>query len=434
MRCFPALALVLLAVSSAHAIGENATINADRVPVQSGIGKIGPGAYYITGYLNKGDRVYVEAEAENGCYPIRPPAGSYDLISKHEISTPDHRGMAKVKHNNTPVLMGSKFKGPQDNPTRAVRDGLHAGAEVFVVGPLEGEYYPIKPESSLRYVPKEFVALDAGAEPLTELRSGSASPSGQSFDPMGSDPALDPESARKVQQAEQTYRKAQSNNQLADWAAAQQLYEELAKNSNPDVRLTALNRLEFIRMRNQPSTVAGNTNFQTGRYSGATSPTGFHPPGSPPRAGSNYTYAEDSGPARLAPLTQQPPAVPRTMQPPAASPPVAPPPAAPPPVTAPPAVQSPPNQARSTPLPPSNTAAKEFGQLLRSNRTEAGRPLFFLADSRGSLKCYVVPTDAVPLESFVGQNVEIASHGPLTYHTDLRAYMITASQVTLMNR
>lgn len=430
MRCLPALALGLLTAAVAHGQDPkhetNATIIKDGTQVKSGIGTVGPGAYYATGYLNNGDRVKVELAAENGCYPISPPAGSYDLISKHDISTPDHRGLAKVKKDNALVLMGSKFKGPQDNPTRAVRNGLNRGAEVFVVGTLEGEYFPIKPESSLRFVPVEAVQLDAGVQEKLEQPPVSAGTPGQSLDPSGGDQSIDPTTQQNVAQAEQTYRKAQANNQAADWAAAQQLYEGLAKSTNPDVRLTALNRLEFIRLRNRPPAYANSTDYQTGRYNGTASPTGFRPTGSAPRAASNYAYAPDAGPARLVPLTPPPataPAAPPAMQPPAVAP----------PASQPPVAQLPAAPVRTAP-PAGNVAAKEFGQLLRSNRMEGGRPVFFLRDSLGNLKCYVVPSDGVPLESYVGQNVEVTSRGPMTYHTDLRAYMLTASQVTPMNR
>jgi hypothetical protein len=417
MRCLPALALALLAFSAAHANDENATIIVDQVAVQSGKGKLGPGAYYVTGHLNRGTRVTVELQPENGFYAIRPPEGSYDLISKHDVN--GHMGHVKVTKDNAEITIGSHLKTPDDNPTRALLGGLRKKADVVIIGPLEHDHYPIRPDYSLRYVPVGAVQVDS-QDAIAQLPTAKPPPPDHSLDPEGyGDQSADPNTQQKLTQAEQMYRNARANNQPSDWTAAQQLYEELARSPNADVRLTALNRLEFIRMRHQPAAYAGNNGFRSGRYEGSASTTG-----SQPRAASNYAYAQDSGPARLAPLTQPPPVAAPAPAPPVTQPPVA----------APPTYQ-PVNQVRNAPAPPQTASgAKEFGQLIRTSSTAAGRPVYYLKDSAGNLKCYVIPADGVPLDSYLGQNVEVSSNGPMTYHGELRAYMLTASHVTPMNR
>src|SRR5262245_48130120 len=158
MRCLPALALALLACSAVHANDENATIIVDQVAVQSGKGKLGPGAYYVTGHLSRGTRVEVELQPENGFYAIRPPQGSYDLISKHDVG--GHTGRVKVTKDNAEITIGSHLKTAEDNPTRALLGGLHKKADVVIIGPLEHDHYPIRPDYSLRYVPVEAVHVD----------------------------------------------------------------------------------------------------------------------------------------------------------------------------------------------------------------------------------------------------------------------------------
>jgi hypothetical protein len=361
--------------------------------------------------------VTVELRPENGFYAIRPPEGSYDLISKHDVS--GHTGHVKVTKDNAEITIGSQFKTPEDNPTRALLGGLHKKADVVIIRPLEHDHYPIRPDYSLRYVPVEAVLVDS-QDAIAQLPTAKPPPSEPSFDLAGNaDQQADPNTQQKLTQAEQMYRNARANNQPADWTAAQQLYEELSRSPNADVRLTALNRLEFIRMRHQPAAYTGNNGYRSGRYEGSASTTG-----SQPRAASNYAYSQDTGPARLAPLTQPaPPPVPTP-----------PPPVTQPPVAAPPTYQ-PVNPVRNTPAPPQTSAgAKEFGQLIRTSSTVAGRPVYYLKDSAGNLKCYVIPADGVPLDSYLGQNVEVSSNGPMTYHGELQRYMLTAAHVTPMNR
>jgi hypothetical protein len=228
MRCFLPLAVMLLAAATAWGGETNATVIVDQVEVRSGKGKIAPGAFYVTAILHKGDPVKVlEPVPENGCYAIAPPAGSYDLISKHDV-TLGIIGRQRVKKDDTVVLIGSKFRGPQDNFTKATT--LDKGAFIEIIGEPEGEYLPLRPEYSVRWIPVEAVQLDA-----TALGAGALSPPG--FNAPAFTQPLDPNTQNKVAQAEQLYRRAQANGQAVDWAAARQLYEELARSPNSEVRL-----------------------------------------------------------------------------------------------------------------------------------------------------------------------------------------------------
>src|SRR5262249_14200922 len=146
-----------------------------------------------------------------------------------------------INKDGVMVLIGGKPGDPRYNYSQAPKR-LQKGAEITILEPQhEGEFFRIRPEYSVRWVPAEAVRLDGGAQD-----NGQAVPPGL-YPPAFSQP-LAPENQGKVAMAEQLYRRAQSNGQLADWEAARQLYLELARSGNAELRLMALNRLEFIRL------------------------------------------------------------------------------------------------------------------------------------------------------------------------------------------
>jgi hypothetical protein len=135
-------------------------------------------------------------------------------------------------------------------------------------------------------------------------------------------------------------------------------------------------------------------------YGATASPAAYQRPNSPARPGANNAYRPDGNSARVTPPS-----------PPPANPPIN-------------------NQMR---YPPQATAAtKEFGQLVRTTGNVVGRPLYLLQDSQGNRKCYVVPADGLFFEGYVGRNVTVSSNGQLSYHPELRGYLLTASHVALL--
>jgi hypothetical protein len=250
-------------------------------------------------------------------------------------------------------------------------------------GPVE--YYKIVPINEYRYIPA--AAVRRGADPAAAARPGGS--------------AIPPEWAAKVQAAEEAYRRGEAT---GDWSEALRLYQELQQSPNHEVRLTAWNRIEFIKQKlaqgGSPIVPAG---FRDNIGPGGTSR-------STPR--SSYTYAPDDGRS----FPSAPPAAPGSWQgAPSARPP-----------STPNQSQYAPSTAKAAP----STPTVMVGRLVRSSKTDInGKPLYALLDSQNQLKCYV---SGMNLERFLEQNVIVEGDG-LIYHAYLRDNVLRATDVKLMH-
>lgn len=341
--------------------------------------------YYPTGKLRAGDRVQVVGEPENGFLKIVPPAGSFSLILKRDVQLLN-AGSGQVIAEQAMTVMGGL------TPTYNVR-GTHLprGTVVTILGSetihtAQGpvEYYKIVPINEYRYIPA--TAVRRGADPAAARTGGSAIP---------------PEWAPKVQAAEEAYRRGEAT---GDWSEALRLYQELQQSPNHEVRLTAWNRIEFIKQKlaqgGSPIVPAG---FRDNIGPGGTSR-------STPR--SSYTYAPDDGRS----FPSAPPAAPGSWQgAPSARPP-----------STPNQSQYAPSTAKAAP----STPTVMVGRLVRSSKTDInGKPLYALLDSQNQLKCYV---SGMNLERFLEQNVIVEGDG-LIYHAYLRNNVLRATDVKLMH-
>ncbi len=425
---------VLLLLVTGRAAAKMAVICVKEVEVRSG-----PSAeYYPTGKLVEGDKVEIRGE-QNGYLAITPPRGSFGLIPKERVERKPG-DIHVVNADGVPVLIGSTVSS-RHNATQVT---LNRGAMVQLLGEVElvaelGRkvvYYQIEPAEEVRYIPASAIReaanrrpVASGPPPLTE--PGSAVP-----------PAAGIASATALRQADAAYQKG-------DWAEAKRLYEPFTKSADYEARMTALNRLEFIRQRMQTSPPVvthstPSTSSPVSRPKPAPAPT---PKSSPPakptpappsktfRATSSYTYVEDSKSARLVPMATQPvaPALPaappkepprpvETSKPVADSKPVDEPRVATPTLNS--EVKAPP----PAPVPAERLQSSGPGRLRRAYQPDGGRPLYFLEDGFGRLRYYVSPPEKLELDAYVNQLVELWSEPPI-YRGDLRGDHLTAVRV-----
>jgi hypothetical protein len=102
---------------------------------------------------------------------------------------------------------------------------------------------------------------------------------------------------------------------------------------------------------------------------------------------------------------------------------------------APPAAPAPPAAAAAAPAPPAAMPSPQRyqsgpGWLYRSGRNLEGRPTYLLQRAGGTNLLYVTPGPGVSLEPFVNKSVQL--FGPTEYRGDLRAWLMTVSDVQAM--
>lgn len=373
-----------LSLLSASVRAAEEVIVAPEVEVRSGP-STSP-LYYPTGKLRAGDRVQVVGEPENGFLKIVPPAGSFSLILKRDVQQLQP-GSGQVIAEQAMTVMGGLTPNYNVRGTLLPRGTIVTilGSETIHTAQGPVEYYKIVPINEYRYIPAS--AVRRGADSTAAARAGG--------------PAIPPEWAAKVQAAEEAYRRGEAT---GEWSEALRLYQELQQSPNHEVRLTAWNRLEFIKQKlaqgGSPIVPAG---FRDNIGPGGTSR-------STPR--SSYTYAPDDGRS----FPSAPPATPGSWQstPSARAP------------STPNQSQYAPSTAKAAPSAPTVMV----GRLVRSSKTDInGKPLYALLDSQNQLKCYV---SGMNLERFLEQNVIVEGDG-LVYHAYLRNNVLRVTDVKLMN-
>ncbi|HVU89707.1 MAG TPA: BBP7 family outer membrane beta-barrel protein [Pirellulales bacterium] len=104
------MALALSTALAAHAAEPfEATIDADSVHVRSGPGT----EYYATDILRRGDRVEVLGYDAGGWCRIRPPRGSFSLVSVDSVQIGPN-GTARIKDERAEIGVGSRFYARRD--------------------------------------------------------------------------------------------------------------------------------------------------------------------------------------------------------------------------------------------------------------------------------------------------------------------------------
>ncbi|MBN2563274.1 MAG: hypothetical protein JXQ75_20330 [Phycisphaerae bacterium] len=114
----------------------------------------GPGAnYYATTKLNAGDRVLVLAE-KFGWYQIVPPPKSFSYIDMSMVERQAGAKTGKVAQDRVYVRAGSHL-APRKTSTQIV---LNAGAQVEILGEMDGFYKIVPPRGAGLYISKQYVA------------------------------------------------------------------------------------------------------------------------------------------------------------------------------------------------------------------------------------------------------------------------------------
>lgn len=367
------IALMLLA-TAATAQSREAVIATAEVAVRAGPSE----RYYVTQKLRRGTRVEVVGE-RNGYLEIAPPLGSFSWVAKDDV---------EIRSPNLGVIVAERAMtrvGSALLPDRMDNRGtfLPRGTRVTIVGqgrmPAPGGtrvFLKIVPVGEVRYIPASAVADQRNDRPAVP-RQPAGIPSNVS------DPAL----LDLARRADQAYRQAPTT---GDWEKARTLYQQLAKSDHQEVRLMALNRLEFIKrqIRSRPPAIPTPGDRVSARYQ-------------PPSSKSGYTYQKDSGTSRF-----------RT--PPAAS-------------------ANRPGQTRRSNAKKTQGTGTSFGRLARSYRTIDGLPTYLILDSQSKVRCYVTPSAGVHLERYVNHLVEVQG-SPLVYRPEVRGLHMSVSKVKLLGR
>ncbi|MCS7015716.1 MAG: hypothetical protein NZM42_06285 [Gemmatales bacterium] len=354
------MAAVLIAVSPTEGWGHHVGVVQRSVLVQSGPGTIPP--YYATARLDPGQTVMIVAEVGE-FYAIQPPAGSFSYVPMRGVRMVPGQTQAGLVQEPVTTLIGSllcreaTIEGTRLAPGTLVRI---LGQDRIQVGEQTLDVYRIEPIGERRYVPKSAVAV----HPAT---ASSPAPSSVGLTVGGSEAVT-----ALQQQAQMAYERGCVS---GDFTEAKRLYQELAQSSEEQLRWEALNRLEFIRLRerdwaNRPRTA-----------------TEARPAGYAPSAG----QGRQSG---------WPP-------------------------SSPPAASAPEAAGVSS---PSWANYRMVGVLRRSSYSEHGQPLYFLEDHRGQLRSYIRVRDVSSADRLLNRAVEIVGHN-LGFRGELRAELIFATSL-----
>lgn len=332
---------------------------------QSGPGTIPP--YYATSRLEAGQGVVIVSE-EGDYFGIRPPPGSFSYLPRQAVRLVSGQKGVGVVEQATPTLVGSQL-GP-DATTQGTR--LSPGTLVRILGESRiqvGEQwldvFRIEPVGEKRYVAKSAVSVQQTAGHTQKLSSA-----------VSLDTAALPSGTLR-QEAERAY---QLGCQTGDFTEAKRLYRELSQSSDSQLRCEALNRLEFIRLRER-EWASHRPNTSTVR------PTA-------------YTPTKVAGVPSEGSVSRSEPSVSWT----------------------------PPTPHKPTPA--MMNGSRVHGVLRQSALRERGQPLYFVEDHLGRLRCYVeVPNSfQAQAQALLNRAVEIQGNS-VGYRGDLRSELITVMSI-----
>jgi hypothetical protein len=354
--------------------------------------------FYATSRLRPGDRVQAldDKAAEKlpvrpspGWVAIKPPHGSFSWIQDRFL---EHKegGVAIVLGTDVPVRIGSSVV---NDPPRVQQVKLQRHTLLVVLGgkgvtDQEGLWLPIEPPlQEVRYVPADALRVNV---PVQTVSTAPPAPA------VGATPlptsAVDP----LWTQAEQ----AEKDGNIAEAIRLYDLLGQQKAQTDHELALQCYNRSHHLRegYRTSAPSAAPPTRptevYYPNPNDNRTAPVPPSPAAAPPaRATSQYTYVRDNPTPFVVP---------------------------PVPVTAP------------QPNPPTPPAGQWSGpgRLLRSAvRAENGN-LYVLQLNNGELRYWYVTAAPGVLEPYVNRNVNL--YGTVIYHSSMRTYFMTVSQVAVI--
>lgn len=425
-----------------------------------------PGYIEPTDMLRRGDKVNV-VQVQPGFAAITPPAGAFSMLPHSAIlRTSVTEGQVKVPYIDT--LVGSNLSYFATRPGVRLQRGakVHILDSVYMVqyGRPEPYYKIVPPQGELRYVPTAaFQPLrQESVSRLSGMEGREDSIVTASYTPP------DAQTALLLREADEAYQRGIATGQ---WEEALQKYRLLADSTNHHARMTALNRLEFIRW------AAANPRRPTpGQPSGPATgpvvrnhdwhPAGPKPPameqsGNPPASNGNVPSMQLPGnptvqggdrlpPTNTPPSTAfTPPNQQRLGAPDMSTPKQPDRPMFNPtgsqrptmttgnqrPITSPnPPLGQQPNPGLENHFPNPTTAGvqPQFGTLHEAYRHDVlDRPLYYLVNSQGMMVCMVTPVQGLDLRPYVGRVVEM-SGGPVRFRPDLNNPHMVVQKVQLL--
>lgn len=403
------LNFLALAQTSGPAEPRMATIVVPEVEVRSGPGAL----YYPTQKLSAGSHVKVW-RVINGWAEIVPPPGDFSLVPKKAV-TQLSTSTGKVNRSGTETLIGSSLVKQAQRTGRKLEAGhlVQITGSEWVLGP-EGaqEYFRIVPDGERRYLPAS--ALAHGGSEIIQTQH--APPNDEAPSPSNasaaSSPAQLPDTVlATLQTAEEAYRHGELT---GDWNEAKRLYGDLAQSPFHHVRMTALNRLEFIRQRQglpAPGPLPSGSNVGRNSLAGAQRidpHTGNWRPVIPeirrslPPETKPLTAATRPGTAREGIPTNNAALAPeRLPERPVAA------------MAGSTARPTTPAQQLNNPIPPAVGPRWTPGLLRQAYQRHQGQPLYYLVDASHQLRCFLTPGPGIDLASYVDRNVEVLGNLPV---------------------
>jgi hypothetical protein len=386
-----------------------ATVKVPEALVRSGPSD--QAAMYPTNRLGQGVVVEVMKDRGDGWLEIKPPSSSFDWINTRFLRRNDSYVWIVTTHDDAPaaVLMGSALV--QDKPTVNSNKKLARGSMVIAVGqPImdkkenDGLWLPVEPPpGEVRYIRADQVvrrpdpasgttaatAASASAPAAPEAPPAPTAVAGnfRMPQPAGGDTGATPPASAGT--TDPRWQQAQQLEQAGRTAEAADLYTQLAHDmskDNHDFAMQCYNRAYFLR----------------------ESARGGTPPAGPP---ADARYSATAGDSRLRPIPAGSPGQQVGYQTP-----------------------PPPQMQQSNYGSTSDAAAagpllqSQPGRLQVAGRGVDGKRAYVLISSTGQLLMYITPQPGVDLEPYLNRNVQ--AYGPLVYRMELRAYHLSAQQVT----
>ncbi|HBI44001.1 MAG TPA: hypothetical protein DDY78_14295 [Planctomycetales bacterium] len=351
--------------------------------------------FYPTNHLKPGDRVRVLKEEEGGWLAILPPSGSFSWINKqllyHRADWPANTWT--VNAPEAPVRIGSNLS---PTPPTVIGLTLKRGAIVTTITggheqvDQEGTWLPIDPPKGdfprceVRYIRAETIQKPAAGAAGVFAASPNANPTAPG-------------------DAEVLYKQAIA---AEKWNPQQAitLYDQGANSdANPDRRLQALNRANWLRENLKNPTTSIMPGVPPGgdlRMAAAPSESKVYPLASSPQPNPDVRLAPPQGSG--APTTNSWSATPTALR-------TSPAPAGPP------------------------TAGTEYssgpGWLQVSGRSAEGRKTYVMVSDKGVPFYYATNQPGVNLELYLKRRVEL--FGQAIYNGDLRANYMRVSRIEM---
>lgn len=359
--CKRVVATILVLITASPAWSQTIGTVIRPVLVQSGPGSIPP--FYPTASLEPGQTVTVLAE-EGDFYAIRPPEGSFSYVPCKAIRQVPGETSVGVVQESVSTFIGSQMEAKCSTQGVRLAPGTLVrilGQERIIAGQEELAVYRIEPVGEKRYVPRSAIAL---SQPLVHQGNSSSQPRTVTGIHL----------AELRQQAEQAYRRGC---ETGDFREAKRLYEALNEVGDASMRWEAMNRLEFIRLREREW--ASRNNRPDIQH---VQPAAFQSPSPGLTLPARPTHTDKPGSTASSGAK---------------------------------------NDQMDAPY-------RVCGILRRSAYFEHGQPLYYLEDHLGRLRCYVSGQDSAKWQALIHRSVEVYGTRPV-YRGDLRAEIVTARDI-----